>query len=377
MQNRCGECGSWGVECGSETPVKGCGCARCANIRAGKLEETLQKIISMCGDDLVGFADIQHVAIQGLDLGSLWAEWYHVATQVDKPSQKMKDMLASGKLKQYPALGMLINWHQDPEWHPEGCVWRHTLHTLDAAVSIAKRENLSEVERATLVLAALCHDFGKPLTTIRNEKGRLSSPEHDKAGAPLALSFMEYIGAPKEMQDAVSCLVSEHMVHVGAIINHRLVRRLMGRLEGKTSIRLLSLLIEADHAGRPPLPPTHPCPDLVKLSEECLAADSKPKPFLQGKDLISLGFEPGIEMGHVLKKAYELQLQETLPTKEAAVEWAVSYRKELDRKKDKFANFLQKAILKAVLPEKDIGAEDIKQFWEQIRKKPQVEPTKE
>jgi hypothetical protein len=28
---RCDECGSWGVQCISDTPVPGCGCQRCAH----------------------------------------------------------------------------------------------------------------------------------------------------------------------------------------------------------------------------------------------------------------------------------------------------------------------------------------------------------
>lgn len=36
---RCYECGSWEAQCGSETPVEGCGCARCANHSLNKFKE--------------------------------------------------------------------------------------------------------------------------------------------------------------------------------------------------------------------------------------------------------------------------------------------------------------------------------------------------
>jgi len=42
--NRCNECGSWEAECGSDTPVAGCGCARCANHRANQLEQTVNTL---------------------------------------------------------------------------------------------------------------------------------------------------------------------------------------------------------------------------------------------------------------------------------------------------------------------------------------------
>lgn len=40
--NRCGECGSWERECGSESPQTGCGCMRCAAATI----TTLYRIIS-------------------------------------------------------------------------------------------------------------------------------------------------------------------------------------------------------------------------------------------------------------------------------------------------------------------------------------------
>lgn len=36
---RCPECGSWGVRCASEKAVDDCCCARCATVRAERLEK--------------------------------------------------------------------------------------------------------------------------------------------------------------------------------------------------------------------------------------------------------------------------------------------------------------------------------------------------
>jgi tRNA nucleotidyltransferase (CCA-adding enzyme) len=49
--------------------------------------------------------------------------------------------------------------------------------------------------------------------------------------------------------------------------------------------------------------------------------DSKPKPILQGRDLLKLGMEPGRKMGEVLQHAYEAQLDGTIGTLDEAIAW--------------------------------------------------------
>lgn len=39
---RCTECGSWGVECGSDKPVADCSCARCANAAVRRLKVSIR-----------------------------------------------------------------------------------------------------------------------------------------------------------------------------------------------------------------------------------------------------------------------------------------------------------------------------------------------
>ena len=73
---------------------------------------------------------------------------------------------------------------QDPEWHPEGDVWTHTLQVVDEAR--AARSTSLERDRPrqlAVMLGALCHDLGKP-TTTRFEDGRIRSRGHEEAGLP-------------------------------------------------------------------------------------------------------------------------------------------------------------------------------------------------
>src|SRR4029453_7788910 len=81
---------------------------------------------------------------------------------------------------------------QDPQWHPEGDVWTHTLQVVDEAAGL--RDDLcSDRPRAlTVMLAALLHDVGKPATTFNDPKdGHVRSPGHEEAGVAAAASLLD------------------------------------------------------------------------------------------------------------------------------------------------------------------------------------------
>src|SRR5215212_2824815 len=78
----------------------------------------------------------------------------------------------------FPELDALKGVEQEPDWHPEGDVLTHTLLTCDRARELI--EDLDYPRRVTVMLAALCHDFGKPSTTEFVE-GRWRSHGHAEA----------------------------------------------------------------------------------------------------------------------------------------------------------------------------------------------------
>ena len=50
-----------------------------------------------------------------------------------------------------------------------------------------------------------------------------------------------------------------------------------------------------------------------------------PQPLLRGRHLLTLGLTPGPEMGHILKQAFESQLNGDFKKEVDAIEWAKSY----------------------------------------------------
>ncbi|HWW88165.1 MAG TPA: hypothetical protein VNZ26_31425, partial [Vicinamibacterales bacterium] len=81
--------------------------------------------------------------------------------------------------KLFPELLALVGCPQEPEWHPEGDVWVHTLQVVDRART--RIDDLPRPQQITMMLGAVCHDFGKPATTAVID-GRIRSMDHEEQG---------------------------------------------------------------------------------------------------------------------------------------------------------------------------------------------------
>ena len=62
----------------------------------------------------------------------LFGEWEKLLTKGARISRGLGFLRETGWLRYYPELQRLVGCPQDPEWHPEGDVWNHTLCCLDA-----------------------------------------------------------------------------------------------------------------------------------------------------------------------------------------------------------------------------------------------------
>jgi tRNA nucleotidyltransferase (CCA-adding enzyme) len=177
-------------------------------------------------------------------------------------------------------------------------------------------------------LAILAHDFAKPHTThrvIKAGRERIVSPGHEEAGGPIAATFLERIGTPKEIVARVVPLVENHLAHMRPHTD-RSVRRLSRKLMPE-SMHGLCLIMTADHCGRPPLPKVAPAGvhALRQKAAELAVASAPPTPILKGRHLMELGMKPGEEMGVILGAAFEAQLDGAFSTVEGGVAWLQTY----------------------------------------------------
>jgi tRNA nucleotidyltransferase (CCA-adding enzyme) len=239
-------------------------------------------------------------------------EWFKWAAKGVVPSRGLKFLVDTEWVEHFPEIRALIGTPQDPEWHPEGDVFTHTGHCLDALVKLPGWQSADTETRIVLSLAVLAHDFAKPQTTreeMKEGRLRIVSPGHEEAGGLLAEAFLARINAPNMVRERVVPLVMNHLAHLQTL-SDRSVRRLARRLEPAT-IDELVVLITADQFGRPPRPQliSENVRALQARSAELQVQSSAPKPILLGRHLIELGMQPGREFGVILEAAFDAQLE--------------------------------------------------------------------
>lgn len=257
---------------------------------------------------------------EGLPSARLWEEWKKLLLQGRKPSAGLQFLNQCGWLTFYPELAALQGCSQDPIWHPEGDVWIHTLHCLDW---FAGERTGNERDDLIVGLAVLCHDFGKP-TTTKIENGYVVSRGHESEGIGPTKDFLQRLTNQQDVIDDVVPLVQCHLrprALYDVQASDSAIRRLARHV---TRIDRLVRVARADHAGRPPKEfdgfPAGAW--LLDRARQLAVENHAPAPLVMGRHLLSLGVQPGPEMGHVLDECYEAQLEGEFVTLEDGLTYA-------------------------------------------------------
>ena len=261
--------------------------------------------------------------LEGLAAERIFDEWKKLILFGIRPSRGLTFLRDCEWIRHFPELLALIDCPQEPEWHPEGDVWIHTLHCMDA---FAERRVNDEREDLIVGLAVLCHDLGKPATT-KKENGRITSKDHSTVGEGLTQTFLTRMTNEQTLIDEVVPLVSTHlspMMLFKAKAGDGAVRRLarkVGRID-----RLVRVAY-ADMLGRPPLQvDTFEAGDW--LTERACALEvesSAPKPIVMGRHLIQLGLKPGANFGPILEACFNAQIEGEFETLEDGIAFSKEY----------------------------------------------------
>lgn len=263
-----------------------------------------------------------------LPVERVWGEWEKWATKSTRPSRGLTVLEQTDWLQHFPEVGALRGTPQEPDWHPEGDVFTHTQHCLDALVALDGWPAVSAPRRRLLMFGVLAHDFGKPATTARVEKRgqlRWTSPGHEADGGPIAGQFLRRIGAPLETDAPVCALVVHHLAHHHGQteFSDSSVRRLARKLAPAT-IDDLAAVMRADANGRPPLPSAEihvRIDELVAKANALAIAASAPKPIILGRHLIALGLKPGPPFKPIVDAAFEAQLDGAFTDEAGGTDW--------------------------------------------------------
>ena len=257
-------------------------------------------------------------------------EWRKLLLRSPQPSRGLELMRRLRCLP--PELAALRKVPQDPEWHPEGNVFVHTLMVLDQAARLSR--DLPGDERLTVLLAALCHDLGKPGTT-RKRQGRVTAYGHEAAGVEPAARMLGRWCFSEAIQAGVLACVEHHM-RPGALVkafqrgelNERSLTNALRRLVRDVTPpgwRAFLTLCEADRRGRAfedaMTAPYEPALILNPLLESQNVEQLAAKPLLYGRDLVQFGIVPGPQMGEWIRRVEQARDRGVVATREEALEW--------------------------------------------------------
>jgi poly(A) polymerase len=195
--------------------------------------------------------------------------------------------------------------HMDPEKYKIylGDVLEHTIRVME----YLKNESL-EVQ-----FAGMFHDIGKP-ETKGVTGGRITNREHARIGAKKTREILEALKFSKKFIEYVGELVYDHMkmLHVKGMRKAKQKRffaqdnfsdlRDLHIADEKGGFNDLSIIEYIDNLK-------------IEYEKESL----RPEPFLDGRDLINLGFVQGVLIGSTKKEIYNQQLDGTITTKDDAV----------------------------------------------------------
>ncbi|MCX6921290.1 MAG: HD domain-containing protein [Verrucomicrobia bacterium] len=260
----------------------------------------------------------------------LMEEWTKLILRGVKPSVGLNFLRDCGWSKFYPELYAMIGVPQDPEWHPEGCVWTHTALCLDA---FAKERKGDRDEDLIVGLALLLHDIGKATTTKKEpHDNRWHAYGHEEESFNLAPKFLGQITREVKLIESILPLVRWHAQPwelFRAKAGDAAVRRLANKV---VRIDRLVRVDEADRKGRGSKSTAEPSPQGIWLTERAAALhleDSAPKRIVLGRHLIALGHKPAGWFSEVLEEAFEAQLDGAFADEAAGVTWL---KERMDRR---------------------------------------------
>jgi len=258
------------------------------------------------------------IDLSDLPAERIWGEMEKLLVRSPHPSLGLRWLRDLGAIDQlFPEIKALIDVPQDPEWHPEGDVFVHTQLVIDGACELVS--DLPYAKRVTVMLAALAHDFGKPLTTEFVD-GRLRSRGHEEAGVAPAETFLKRINIHTldgyDVRAQVIALVREHL-KPGEFFKKReeVGDGAFRRLARKCELDLLYRVAKADSLGRNadwvPREKWYSSEAqewFIKRARELAVEQQPPAPILLGRHLLDMGLSPGPRVGEITKAVYEMQL---------------------------------------------------------------------
>ncbi len=202
-----------------------------------------------------------------------------------------------------PELAPMVNFSQCNPHHI------HDLYTHTAYVVGAAPRTLP------LRWAALLHDIGKVTTFTQDEDGRGHFYGHAEESAKKADELLRRLHAPNALREQILFLIANHMNPLEP--DRKLLRRRLSQY-GRDYVYALFVLQRADFSGKGTGTSQEELvfDEIELLLTELLAEDaclSVKDLAINGRDILALGYEPGVLIGECMTYLLEKIQEETVP----------------------------------------------------------------
>jgi len=253
----------------------------------------------------------RRIPLDDLPAERVWGEIEKLLLLAPRPSDGFRLARDLGVVSRlFPELEALDGCPQEPEWHPEGDVWVHTLMVVDRAR--ARIDDLAHPQQVTVMLGAVCHDLGKPPTTAVVD-GRIRSMDHEQAGVAPTRQLLDRLNIHSiggfDVRAQIEGIVAHHLKPLAFFKSSTPVGDgAFRRLAQRVNLELLARVAQSDCEGRLG---SFDCSGIGWFLDRARALGVEhqpPAPIVRGRDLIALGVAPGPAMGELLRAIYEQQL---------------------------------------------------------------------
>ena len=265
------------------------------------------------------------INVETLSIERVYLELEKALTKAPKPSVFFEVLRKMNKLSPFFAeLEALIGIRQNPKYHAEGDAYTHTMMVLDAAASFrGKVQN-----KTAFMLAALCHDLGKAVST-ECESGFFHAYGHEEKSALLADSLLRRLTSEKALIKYVKNLTALHMkpnALAGAGASVKSTNKMFDEATDPEALIYLGL---SDGIGKTPESPSN---EEFLFKRLDMFREIMARPFVSGNDLLSNGIAPSDSFSEILSYSHKLRLAGV--DKDSALKQTLAYARKLNRNKN-------------------------------------------
>jgi tRNA nucleotidyltransferase (CCA-adding enzyme) len=272
----------------------------------------------------------RRIRLDDLPAERIWGELEKLLLLPRRPSIGFTLALELGVIDQlFPELKALVGCPQEPEWHPEGDVWVHTLMVIDQART--RIDDLERPQQIAVMLGAVCHDLGKPPTTAFSD-GRIRSIDHEQAGVAPATAVLDRLNIHTiggfDVRKQVLGVTAHHLKPgMFGMSKTPVSDGAFRRLAQKVDLEILARVAKSDCMGRGGGFDCSSMDWFLQRARELGVQNAPPKPILLGRHLLAIGMSPGPKVGEILRLVYERQLDGAVTTVDEGLALAREYNR--------------------------------------------------